>query len=58
MAPKIFFGVNLNFAKYVYGRKRSIEVARRQLGVRHNEMVADNDFGPVFYQRSPEAFSR
>ena len=56
MAPKIFFGVNLNFAKYVYGRKRSIEVARRQLGLRHVEMVADNDFGPVFYQRAPEAF--
>ncbi len=56
MAPKIFFGVNLNFAKYVYGRKRSIEVARRQLGVRHIEMVADNDFGPIFYQRSPEAY--
>jgi len=56
MAPKILFGVNLNFTKYVYGRKRALEVARRQLGLRHVEMVADNDFGPVFYQRSPEAF--
>lgn len=56
MAPKIFFGLNLNFTKYVYGRKRALEVARRQLGVRHVEMVADNDFGPTFYQRSPEAF--
>jgi sugar phosphate isomerase/epimerase len=56
MAPKIVFGVNLNFAKYVYGRKRAVEVARRQLGVRHVEMVADNDFGPAFYIRSPEAF--
>lgn len=56
MAPRIYFGVNMSFAKYVYGRKRSIEVARRQLGLRHIEMVADNDFGPLFYQRSPEAF--
>jgi hypothetical protein len=56
MAPKILFGVNLNFAKYVYGRKRSIEVVRRQLGLRHVEMVADNDFGAIFYLRSPEAF--
>jgi sugar phosphate isomerase/epimerase len=48
--------VNLNFAKYVYGRKRALEVVRRQLGIRHVEMVADNDFGPVFYFRSPEAF--
>jgi sugar phosphate isomerase/epimerase len=56
MPAKIYFGVNLNFAKYVYGGKRAVEVARRQLGVRHVEMVADNDFGPIFYQRSPEAF--
>lgn len=56
MGPRIFFGVNLNFTKYVYGRKRAIEVARRQLGLRHVEMVADNDYGPVLYLRSPEAF--
>lgn len=56
MAPKIYFGVNLSFTKYVYGRKRALEVARRQLGLRHVEMVADNDFGPVLYARSPEAF--
>jgi len=56
MAPRIFFGVNLNFAKYVYGKKRAIEVVRRQLGLRHVEMVADNDFGPAFYLRAPEAF--
>jgi sugar phosphate isomerase/epimerase len=54
--PRIIFGVNLSFAKYVYGRKRAIEVARRRLGVRHVEMVADNDFGPVFYLRAPEAY--
>jgi len=56
VAPKIHFGVNLNFAKYVYGRKRAIEVIRRRLGIHHAEMVADNDFGAVFYLRSPEAF--
>ena len=56
MAPKIHFGVNLNFAKYVYGRKRGLEVARRKLGLRCVEMVADNDFGPAFYLQSPEAF--
>jgi sugar phosphate isomerase/epimerase len=56
VAPRIFFGVNLNFAKYVYGRKRAIEVVRRKLGLRHVEMVADNDFGPVLYLRAPEAF--
>lgn len=56
MPPRIVFGLNLNFAKYVYGRKRALEVARRQLGIRHVEMVADNDFGPSFYIQSPEAF--
>ena len=56
MPPKIHFGVNLNFSKYVYGRKRIVEVVRRQLGLRHVEMVTDNDFGPVLYSRSPEAF--
>ncbi|MBI4607341.1 MAG: hypothetical protein HY721_35695, partial [Planctomycetes bacterium] len=56
MAPKIYFGTNLSFTKYVYGRKRALEVARRQLGLRYVEMVADNDFGPAFYLRSPEAF--
>lgn len=56
MPPRIVFGVNLNFAKYVYGRKRALEVARRQLGMRHVEMVADNDFGPVLYLQAPEAF--
>ena len=42
MASKIVFGVNLNFAKYVYGRKRALEVAKRQLGVRHVEIDARN----------------
>jgi len=56
LPPTIRFGVNLNFAKYVYGRKRALEVVRRQLGLRHVEMVADNDYGGVFYTQSPEAF--
>lgn len=56
MPPRIHFGVNLSFAKYVYGRKRSIDIARRRLGLRCVEMVSDNDFGAVFYLRSPEAF--
>jgi hypothetical protein len=54
--PKIIFGVNMNFAKYVYGRKRAVEVVRRQLGLRHVQMVTDNDFGAVFYAKAPEAF--
>ncbi|HLU46952.1 MAG TPA: hypothetical protein VK116_02670 [Planctomycetota bacterium] len=56
MPPRIRFGVNLNFTKYVYGRKRALEIVRERLGMRHAEMVADNDFGAVFYARSPEAF--
>ncbi|MGQ9589699.1 MAG: hypothetical protein ACUVYA_05320 [Planctomycetota bacterium] len=56
MAPRIVFGVNLNFAKYVYGRKRAVQVVRRQFGLRHVEMVSDNDFGVAFYLRAPEAF--
>ncbi|MCZ6794041.1 MAG: TIM barrel protein [Planctomycetota bacterium] len=56
MAPRIHFGVNLSFAKYVYGRKRALEIVRRKLGLRSTEMVGDNDFGAVFYLQSPEAF--
>lgn len=56
MPPKIRFGVNLNFAKYVYGRRRALEILRERLGIRDAEMVADNDFGAVFYTHSPEAF--
>jgi len=56
MAPRLYLGLNLNFAKYVYGRRYTIDLARDELGVRHLEMVADNDFGPVFYNQAPEAF--
>ena len=56
MAPRLYLGLNLNFAKYVYGRRHTIDLARDELGVRHLEMVADNDFGPGFYSQSPEAF--
>lgn len=56
MPPRIHFGTNLNFAKYVYGRKRALEVVRRQLGLRDVEMVADNDFGPALFLKAPEAF--
>lgn len=56
MPPKIAFGVNLNFAKYVYGQKRAIELARDVFGIRWVEAVPDNDFGPIFYLTAPEAF--
>ena len=56
MAPRLYLGLNLNFAKYVYGRRHTIDLARDELGLRHLEMVADNDFGPVFYNQSPDAF--
>jgi len=56
MGPKIYLGVNLSFTKYVYGRKRAVEVVRRRLGLRQAEFVADNDYGGVFYARAPAAF--
>ena len=56
MPPRIIFGVNLNFAKYVYSPRRALEIAKDALGVRHVEMVADNDFGPAFYLGRPESF--
>ncbi|MEM7231161.1 MAG: TIM barrel protein [Planctomycetota bacterium] len=58
MGTKIHIGVNLSFAKYVYGRKRALQIARRRLGLTCAEMVADNDFGGAFYVSSPEAFRR
>ena len=33
-----------------------MEVVKNELGLSHVEMVADNDFGPAFYLREPEAF--
>ncbi len=56
MAKRICFGVNLNFAKFVYGPERALEIVRNQLGIRHVEMVPDIDFGPVFFSAQPEAF--
>lgn len=56
MPPRVQLGVNLNFAKYVYGPARAFEVVRNDLGLRYAEVVADNDFGPAFYLRDPEAF--
>jgi sugar phosphate isomerase/epimerase len=53
---KIVFGVNLSFAKFVYGPHRALEVVRKDLGLRHVEMVPDIDFGPAFYVTAPEAF--
>ncbi len=53
--PRIRFGVNLNFAKYVYGPRRAFEVAR-ELGFKFVEGVADNDFGPTFFVRDPDAY--
>jgi sugar phosphate isomerase/epimerase len=56
VAPRIRFGVNLNFAKFVYGPRRALELVRDQFGLHHVEMVPDIDFGPVFFQAAPEAF--
>ncbi len=56
MAPRICFGVNLNFAKFVYSPKRALEIVRNQFGIHHVEMVPDIDFGPAFYLTFPEAF--
>ena len=56
MPPRICFGVNLNFAKFVYGPKRALELVRDDLGLRHVEAVPDIDFGPAFYLTAPEAF--
>ncbi len=56
MPPKICFGVNLNFAKFVYGPKRAMEIVRDKFGLRRVEAVPDIDFGPVFYLQSPESY--
>ena len=56
MPPKIHLGVNMNFAKFVYGFQRALEIVRDEFGLRHVEIVADPDFGPMFYETSPEEF--
>jgi sugar phosphate isomerase/epimerase len=58
LPPTIHLGVNLNFAKYVYGPKRAIDVAKDIFGVDVVEAVPDNDFGPMLYQSEPQAFRR
>ncbi len=56
MPPRILLGVNCNFAKYVYGPRRAMEIARDEFGLRHVELVADNDFGPALFCSDLEAF--
>ena len=56
MPPRVQLGVNLNFAKYVYGPVRALEIVREEFGLRYAEIVADNDFGPALYLRDPAAF--
>ena len=56
MSPKVIFGVNLNFSKFVYSPQHALSIVRNQLNLRHVEMVPDIDFGPVFYTTAPEAF--
>ncbi len=58
MPPRIRLGINLNFAKFVYGRRRAIDVVRDELGLRTVEAVPDIDFGPMLFQTSPEVFRR
>jgi len=53
---KIYLGVNLNFAKFVYGHKRALDLARNEIGAYYVEMVPDMDYGPVFFTTSPARF--
>ena len=50
MPPTIYFGVNLNFSKYVYGRKRAIEIVRRKFGLHHEEGWTNPEGWPLFQQ--------
>lgn len=58
MPPLIRLGVNANFAKYVYGPHRTLEVVRSELDLYDVEMVADNDFGPALFLSEPEEFRK
>jgi len=51
---RVYLGVNLNFAKFVYGHRRALDVARNQIGAHYVEMVSDIDYGPVFFAESPD----
>lgn len=53
---KIYLGINLNFAKYVYGHERALDLARNEIGAYYVEMVPDIDYGPVFFATSPDRF--
>ena len=55
-SQKIYLGVNLNFAKYVYGHRRALDLARNEIGAYYVEMVPDIDYGPAFFATSPERF--
>jgi len=55
-SQKIFVGVNLNFAKFVYGQKAALDLARNEIGAHYVEMVPDMDYGPVFFATSPGRF--
>jgi sugar phosphate isomerase/epimerase len=54
--PQIALGVNLTFAKYVYGKRKALDIVRDKFGLRRVEAVPDNDYGPIFYHIAPEAF--
>ncbi|MFB0502326.1 MAG: TIM barrel protein [Candidatus Bathyarchaeia archaeon] len=55
-SQKIYVGVNMNFAKYVYGHKEALHIARKEIGAYYVEMVPDIDYGPVFFACSPHQF--
>jgi len=56
MATTLHIGANLNFTKYVYGRKRALEIARDELGLRCVEMVPDSDYGAALFAKNPDKF--
>ncbi len=55
-SSSVYLGVNLNFAKFVYGHKKALEVARNEIGAYYVEIVPDIDYGPVFYVTEPDRF--
>ena len=56
MPPRVHLGVNLNFAKFVYGQKKAIDIVRDEFGLNLIEAVTDFDFGPTLYQTNVEAY--
>lgn len=56
MATTLHIGANLNFTKFVYSRKRALEIARDEFGVRCVEMVPDTDYGPALFLKNEEKF--